>query len=127
MYSESTHHRRTGAHSDGAPSIALFHAMHPCIISESGVPRYLSGEILPDMRVPEKGSMIDRIEAALREAFQKSGITLPKDSNMSIHLVRDHRGNAESWRMECTGAWANATDRLLTATRDKQKSTCPDR
>lgn len=126
MYSEtSSNSTLAEAREADAQVLQKLADMHLCTVSEAGYDRYLSGEVLPEMRTEPKG-IAHAVEQTLREAFKRARIDVSPFGNMPIHLNCDHRGNAEAWRLEYTKGWAAAAKRLLEKTRNEQRGIALD-
>ncbi len=77
------------------------------------------------MRLTSKGIAFE-VEHTLRAIFAQQRIDVTALGKMPLHLIDDHRGNAESWRLEYTDGWGAACKRLLEKTRAEHRSAWVD-
>lgn len=125
MYREEISSRRSSVSETTQDSLPQARDLHLCTVSENGIDRYLSGEILPEMRLTGK-SLATEIEETLRAIFKQQRIDVSQLGRMPLHLIGDHRGNAESWRLEYKDGWGAAGKRLIEKTRAEQQGAWVD-
>jgi len=120
----SSYYERSSSTTDGPSDKNWKQAVREaclCSVAENGYETAMAGEILPEMRANPKGIAFG-VTQFLKGAFAHAGINISELDAPSIHLITDHRGNAEAWRLEYTSrSWQFAAKRLMEKTRSEQR------